>query len=136
MLQQAVKTNKLLRKHGTLYALVKFKTGLLKMFFSFNQPKQSGVHDPTISDMASCGKSGNHRNASRNLYRLVQRKKKTLPVDINRVVIPIRASRRRKVQKCQWPVLHLSSWVKACFQEPYDGFFPFGGLQAEGSPCC
>lgn len=133
MLQQAVKTNKLLRKHGALYAVDSSKQSPLDVF-SFNQSKQSGVYDPTISDMASCGKSGNHRNASRNLYRLVHRKKKTLPVEISKVVIPIRASRRRKVQKRQWPVLHLSSWVKVCFQEPYDGFFILGGYKLKDLP--
>lgn len=84
--------------------------------------------------MASCGKSGNQRNASRNLYRLAHRKKKTVPVEISRVVIPIRASRRRKVQRRPWPVLYLSSWVKVCFQEPYDGFFLLGGYKLKDLP--
>lgn len=81
-----------------------------------------------MSEMAACGSRDKYKgNASRNLYRLIHRKGKTLPVEITSVVAPIRASRRRKVQNRPWPVLHLSKWLNVHFGPPYDGFFLLGG---------
>lgn len=78
--------------------------------------------------MASCGtRSSYDRNASRNLYKLIQQKGKTLPVDITSVVVPIRASRRRKIQRRPWPVLHLSKWLNVHFGPSYNGVFILGG---------
>ena len=51
-----------------------------------------------------------------------------MPVRLSSVLTPIRASRRRKVVQQSWPVLHLSSWIKVCFQKRYGGFFLLGGL--------
>ena len=85
-----------------------------------------GVYDRKITALASCGNGKYERNASRNLYRFIHKSGKTLPVEITPVTVPIKVSRRKKVQQRQWPVLHLSSWLQVCFEE-YGGFFVLGG---------
>lgn len=62
------------------------------------------------------------------MHRFVHKKNKTLPVKVTTMETPVRGSARRKnVKTTMWPVLHLSDWIRAAFEEPYHGFFLTGG---------
>lgn len=41
------------------------------------------------------------------------------------------SSRHNKRAEYVWPVLHLSSWLKTSFEDPYGGFFWLGGLRVQ-----
>lgn len=68
-------------------------------------------------------------NASRSLHRIIHSSNKSLPVPISSVLTPIRVSRRRRVVRKPWPVLHLSDWLQTGFSNPYNGFYFLGGCQ-------
>ena len=88
-----------------------------------------GVYDRGIEELAASACHDKHgRNRSRNLYSYIHKRKRTLPIQINAVDIPVRIRRPVKVVNKSWPVLHLSSWLKATMEDPkYGGFFFLGG---------
>ena len=48
----------------------------------------------------------------------------TIPVKVTGVNTPVMpTSRHNKRAEYVWPVLHLSSWLKTSFEDPYGGFF-------------
>ena len=68
------------------------------------------------------------RNASVNLYRFIHKKNRTLPIAISAVKIPVKIRKPSQVISKQWPVLHLSSWLRTCMTDPHYGvFFVLGG---------
>ena len=73
-----------------------------------------GVYDRGIEELAASACHDKHgRNRSRNLYSYIHTRKRTLPIQITAVDIPVRIRRPVKVVNKSWPVLHLSSWLKA-----------------------
>lgn len=84
-----------------------------------------GVYDRGIEELAASACHDKHgRNRSRNLYSYIHKRKRTLPIQITAVDIPVRIRRPVKVVNKSWPVLHLSSWLKATMEDPkYGGFF-------------
>ena len=79
--------------------------------------------------LASCFQYDKHgRNASRNINKLIHRQGRTLEVPVSAVRVPIRVSARRPKAMINWPVLHLSSWLKTCCNtSAYSGFFFLSG---------
>ena len=78
--------------------------------------------------MGSFGRSKCYgKNASRNLYKHISRRGRTIPIKITKVPTPVKVNRLRKVFQKPWPVLHLSEWVRACF-ELFGGCFLLGGF--------
>lgn len=88
-----------------------------------------GVYDRGIKELASLSSQDLHgRNASPNLYRFIHKKNRTLPIAISAVKIPVKVRKPSQVISKQWPVLHLSSWLRTCMTDPnYGGFFVLGG---------
>ena len=84
-----------------------------------------GVYDRGIKELASLSSQDLHgRNASPNLYRFIHKKNRTLPIAISAVKIPVKVRKPSQVISKQWPVLHLSSWLRTCMTDPnYGGFF-------------
>ena len=84
-----------------------------------------GVYDRGIEELAASACYDKHgRNRSRNLYSYIHKRKRTLPIQITAVDIPVQIRRPVKVVNKSWPVLHLSSWLQTTMQDPkYGGFF-------------
>lgn len=78
-----------------------------------------GVYDRGIKELASLSSQDLHgRNASPNLYRFIHKKNRTLPIAISAVKIPVKVRKPSQVISKQWPVLHLSSWLRTCMTDP------------------
>ncbi|CAK9035737.1 Uncharacterized protein SCF082_LOCUS21428 [Durusdinium trenchii] len=110
VLHQAVRTERLLTKHG--------------------------AYDPRVSEIAHCAKfNKNLTNASRNLSKFIHRKGKTLPVPVTPIQTLLKArafTRRKKLEVRPWPTLHLSSWLRVCLEHRvHRGFFMLGGFKTE-----
>ena len=70
-------------------------------------------------------------NSSRGLHKYIHKQGKTLPITITSARTRIKLPRKRKVVGAPWPVLHLSDWIRCCFQK-FGGFFFLAG-QTMGS---
>lgn len=91
-----------------------------------------GIYDPNVAEMAKGGiYTQKICNASRNIFRYIHKKGKTLPVPISSLMVPVRGkSRYKHIEEVRaWPILYLSSWFRTAFQHPYDGFFLLGGYK-------
>ena len=86
-----------------------------------------GVIDPTLRDMAQCGKHRSDSHACKNLHALLHRSGYTIPVKVTTVTAPVRLSKRgsSKKAKIQYPVLQLSDWCRCIFK--LGGHFLMGG---------
>ena len=75
-----------------------------------------------------CHSSKNSDNYSRAMHRLIHRTDKSLPVQIGSVQVKVKIRRRRKVVLSPWPIIPLSNWMHACFEDAkYSGFFFLAG---------
>ena len=88
-----------------------------------------GVYDRGIEDLAANAVHDKHgRNASKNLHHFIHKKNRTLAIKISAVDIPVKIRKPNNVRSKPWPVLHLSSWLQACMENPqYGGYFFLGG---------
>ena len=109
---------------------------MISHIFLNHQPSPSdlhlGVYDQKVDSFASRQKSTKSTNHSRTLHRLIHRKNKTLSVEVSSIETQVKVPRKRKVIIKSWPVIHLSSWMKLCFEDKkYEGFFFLGGHRLE-----
>ena len=88
-----------------------------------------GVFDRGIEDLAANAVFDKHgRNTSKNLHHFIHKKNRTLAVNISSVDIPVKIRKPNHIRSKPWPVLHLSSWLQTCMENPqYGGYFFLGG---------
>ena len=65
-------------------------------------------------------------NPSRHLHNYIAKKGRALPVQLTMVEAPIWVRKPCQVKRLDWPVLHLSSWLKTSMEE-FGGFHFLGG---------
>lgn len=92
----------------------------------------AGVVDPEVEKLARYWRSASGRvgkNSSRDFYRYIHRDNKVFHVDISRTRLPIKRKKPNKSGRpinmeleVDYPVLHLSSWMKSILPS-HPGFF-------------